>query len=400
MAVSTHRRTMGRTLAFSLKLPGGKVLAIPEDLPMGQDVGDGQYVYAQKLVTPRGTTEQHFQVYVPKGVLPDGAYELTVTADAGADLETDLFVADYQTSWAYGATFTQDTPDRTICAPSTADSAISVAAYVLHDDPFFYPFGKTGELAGYSGRGPRLDGVPGIEIAAPDNPMSLAPPKDNGSSSAILTPFGGTSGAGPHVAAGVALLRQLFPKETGPELRQRLIGGARNDAFATKDKQTTFGAGKLDVAASAGLTVADGPAPVVDLRAIRSAAATVRLDPLVMDDEPEATLRARWDLDYDGTWDTGWEPLGPRDVPVSADSIVAAKVEVLDGQGNVSGDTVLLTVATTPIGNPDGGTGASPDGGSCGCSVPARGPEAPVSILAVGALAGLLARRRRVHGRR
>jgi subtilisin family serine protease len=397
LAISTHRRVLGRNLSFSLKLPGGKIIPVPDDLPGGQDVGDGQFVYSQRLTTPRQTDEQHFQIYVPKGTLPIGAYELTVTADPGPDLETELFIADYQTSWAYGATFTSDSPDRTLCAPSTADGTISVAAYVLHDDPFFYPFGKAGELAGYSGRGPRIDGDPGIEIAAPDNPMSFGTPRDMGASSATLTPFGGTSGAGPHVAAAVALLRQLFPKDDGPALRARLLGGARNDAFATPDAKTTFGAGKLDVAKAAGLSVFDGKVPVVKLLATRSAETTVRLDPLVTDDEPSAALRARWDLDYDGTWDTGWEPLGARDVPVTTDAVVAAKVEVLDGQGNVSGDTALLVVATAPIGGPDGGAGASPNGGgSCGCSVPGRGVGGPFAALfATAGLVGVMVRRRR-----
>jgi MYXO-CTERM domain-containing protein len=107
-------------------------------------------------------------------------------------------------------------------------------------------------------------------------------------------------------------------------------------------------------------------------------------------------MRARWDLDYAGTWDTGWEPLGARDVPVGPDTIVAAKVEVLDGQGYVSGDTALLSVASTPVGGLDGGTGANPNGnGSCGCSVPGQSAGgSALSLFAMAGLVGVAARRR------
>ncbi|MFB6350496.1 MAG: S8 family serine peptidase, partial [Bradymonadaceae bacterium] len=61
-----------------------------------------------------------------------------------------------------------------------------------------------GDLRPFSGRGPRIDGAPVIDIAAPDNPFVpiAATPRvvNAGWGRNWIHLFGGTSDAAPHVA--------------------------------------------------------------------------------------------------------------------------------------------------------------------------------------------------------
>lgn len=215
-----------------------------------------------------------------------------------------------------------------------------VAAYVLHDEKDFYPAGPAGALASYSSRGPRFDGAAGIEIAAPDNPLSTAPPdpKTKDETSVPWEPFGGTSGAGPHVAAAVVLAKQALPGVAADQIKKRLLDAARPEGGTS---ETTMGHGKLDIARALDADVADGTAPKVKLEP----AGEAKLRVTATDDELEGALSARWDLDYDGTFDTDWVPLGEMTIADAVEGVPhAVKVEVRDGQGNVGGATALLEV--------------------------------------------------------
>jgi len=100
--------------------------------------------------------------------------------------------------------------------PATADSAISVAAYNPLND---------GGINAFSGQGPRIDGRPDVDLAAPGSTVfsiSAFTPGD-------FTPFGGTSAAGPHVAGAAALLRQLLPGLDSGTCRAWLRAGAAQD---------------------------------------------------------------------------------------------------------------------------------------------------------------------------
>lgn len=386
-AVSLHWRGPERSLSLALRTPNGETIDLPEEAPEGLPHGDGKYLYVLNQTTPRGTHER-FVNLLTGGVVPatleTGAYELLVTLDDGAPLELDLFASDDVTSWAGGFSFEEDTPTRTLCNPSTSDATISVAAYVLHDEPAYYPAGVAGELARYSSRGPRFDGAAGIEIAAPDNPLSTSPPDPTGKvDGAIWSPFGGTSGAGPHVAAAVALAKQALPSARADEIKARLLDGARPDAAGT---ESTMGRGKLDIARALDATVASGSPPAVVLAP--SGAGKVRVT--ASDDEPESALSARWDLDYDGAYDTEWQPLGEMEAPAGA----VVRVEVRDGQGNLSGATAL-------VGDGDPAAAAPPpeaaaDDGGCGCRLAGdrRASSSSAGLALAFALGLALARRR------
>lgn len=397
LGFSTHHRSTGRMIAMKLTAPGLPPIDVPANAQNGLMIGNGMLLYTESQTTSRGTNEQHLQL-VRQGGLPLGAYGMSLTVDAGPDVEADVYVIDGRNSWERGAQFDSNTPTRTICEPATADNTISVAAYTLHDESAYNPSSKLGELASYSSRGPLLDGTNGIRIGAPDNPLSLAPPYFDPNDVGTYMPFGGTSGAGPHVAASLALLRQLFPSESAAQIKERVLSSARHDAFATQDALSTFGHGKLDVGAAAMLDIASGKAPIVRLTgpAKVQIGAPIVMDAKIDDDGPASELAARWDLDYDGVPDTGWETVVQKTVtaPLQA-GFFNAKIEVRDSQGNVSADTILveMTDAPAPMPSPTPNPMDPPKTqGGCGCVTSPSPPNA--AWLALGLL-WLLGRRRR-----
>ncbi len=385
---SMHYRGAPRTLSVRWTMPSGAAMDLPDSAETGVAGPEGSLVYVAAQTTPRGTHER-FVTLTRTTKLPMGTYGVAITLDAGASVPIDLFVGDDVNAWAYGLQFDADTPTRTVCSPATSEGTISVAAYVLHDALPFFPAGESGALARYSSRGPRLDGVSGIDIAAPDNPLTTQPPVD-GYEGPMFAPFGGTSGAGPHVAAAIALARQAEPKATAQEIRTRLLEGAR--AESEPGAATTFGHGKLDIAATVGGDVASGRVPEVRLRIEGVPHATGSVFAVVdaIDDEPAAGLTARWDLDYDGTFDTGWLALGRR--PISLATALpgerhGVKAVVRDGQGNVGGATLAFDVLAAPETALVGGDG-------CGCRTSGRTPSPAALLAAFGITVSALLRSR------
>lgn len=402
---SVHHRSPARGVRYAITLPGGS----PVDLPVnsrGTSLGDGYIAYAVSRTTPRGTAEMHFILSRTANVAA-GDYELRATLDGAAALPIDVYAGDDRHSWGGGLVFTENDAARTVCHPATSDRTLAVAAWTLHTERAYAGSSAQGELASYSSRGPRLDGDPAMDIAAPDNPMSTTLPEATRNIPyGAFTPFGGTSGAGPHVAAAAALLRQLFPMETAAQLRERIVTGARHDRYATTDAITLYGAGKLDLATAAGLTAPTGTPPSVHLEApLRSmVGGQARLSVTVTDDEPPSALRARWDTDYDGTPDTAWIALAPFALPTPSLGTVNLRVEVRDGEGYVRADTARIEVVAMLPPPPDAGTTAPPStpDGSCGCTVPGRASTTHLPwVLAL--LAGLqrasASRRRRVSSK-
>ncbi|AKU97450.1 peptidase S8 and S53, subtilisin, kexin, sedolisin [Labilithrix luteola] len=393
--LSLHQRGAPRKIALSVKTPDGKTVDVPADGTNGIDLGDGRQLLSYPYTTPRGTNESHVFLYAPQSSLPQGTYTVTATVDAGPPVEIDAYTGDDRTSWQAGITFEQGDPARTICSPSTGDKTISVGAYVLHDEPSFYATAAKGDLASYSSRGPRIDGEPKLGIAAPENPISLSPPSANGVE-VEYSPFGGTSGAGPHVAASVALLQQLYPTERAEVRKNRILSSGRRDSFV-KDA-TLWGEGKLDLAKAAELSIADGAPPKVRIKAVTPAYAgtPVKLSVEILDGTSPDKLTARWDFDYDGVPDTSWGGL-EIDMPSTEDTRrMNPRVEVLDANGNIAADTLLVDLndGKPPVVGATGPADSSDDG--CGCSVPGHDTGAlRTGALAVLAAGVMVARRRR-----
>ncbi len=387
-------RVAGRHVKAELTMPNGVVVDVPTEAFAPKLIGNKLALYGDIMQSSRGTSMVYFALGPDTNTitpLPEGDYKLTLTPDAGGALPVELFAADNVNSWSRGLMFTGNTAAGTICHPSTSDKTLSVAAYVLHDEPQFHPWASKGELAGYSSMGPRIDGDTGIDIAAPDNPLSTALPISGNPSQ--YTPFGGTSGAGPHVAASALLLRQLFPAEPGDRLRARIVDNARKAGEATQ-----WGAGKLDFAKAAGLSAPAGQVPLVTLTAPATApAGTFVAKVTATDDEPVTGLRARWDFDYDGKPDTEWIALGEQAIPAPEPQQRAVRVEVLDTQGNVGAATALLTIGAAEPAAPVAPAPAASDDG-CGCAT----PGASRTLWPLGGVLGLgllMVARRRLRSR-
>jgi MYXO-CTERM domain-containing protein len=373
--------------------PLSGVLTVPTASPItlpsssGQVDVAGRLLYADVGVTSRGTHAQHFVLLnSDQSALPKGAYSLELQASEA--VEADIYVGDATTSWAGGFSFETDTPSRTICHPATADSVITVAAHVLNDETGFYPRGKPGELAAYSSRGPLIGGGGGgIELSAPDNPPSTGIP-NNGALN-VYEPFGGTSGAGPHVAAALGLLAQVYPSEGAVGWKKRLLDGATPVAGGPAE---SWGKGKLNLAKALDLPDSSGKLAVITIEApgkIEVGEVMLRAK-VAEDDGPPSLQKFRWDLDYDGTPDTEFGGSPEQMLQVAEVGTRRVRVEVIAGNGTVAAATA--SIEFVPKGSLPRPNTAPPEESGCGCAHAGR-PDIASAMLALFGLA-LLRRRR------
>ena len=91
-----------------------------------------------------------------------------------------------------------------------------------------------------------MDGAHGVDMVAPDDPLSPVPGGDvEPASYGWYGRFGGTSGAAPHVAGAFALLKQARPSASVAELEQALIDAALQDLATGDLPDPDIGWGKL-----------------------------------------------------------------------------------------------------------------------------------------------------------
>jgi MYXO-CTERM domain-containing protein len=339
------------------------------------------------------------------GKLPQGTWTLKVQNPSSAKVLLLGYVGDGLTSWSDGVEFTKHTSkDHLVCFPATADSAITVGAYAGHVGlPYEDPGDTSGAFRSYSSRGKRIDGVSIMDLAAPDNPVVPLPRMKGLTELGTHMIYGGTSGAGPHVAGAVALVKQHAPSLDGLAVRDALRKGALADAQVGSVPSDSWGQGKLRIYSS--IYGKDPPAntpPVVRLKVDGPvhAGVPVTLTPEATDAEGGA-LEARWDQGYDGTYEGDFAPLGPHEVTFAEPGWHRVKVEVRDSGGLTAAAAVLVDVTpppadTTPAA--DGGTGAgmSDGDGGCGCAVGAApvGGGALALLLLLGLVAWSRPRRR------
>ena len=257
----------------------------------------------------------------------------------GNKLPLHGFVSDPASSWDRTIEYDKwEATDGTICHPSTANSALSVAAYGGE----FGPPEDLGMIRAYSSRGPRMDGFPVIDIAAPDDPYTpLARMKTGlmmGNRDIIggYTIFGGTSGAGPHVAGTLAILKQLNPSASPQILFEAVTLGAAVEAHMGQLPNKEWGFGRLNIYQShfGHLPPLNEP-PVAGLTVMRRGL-SVDLDASPSGDPEKGLLEYQWDFDYDGEFDTGWleSPKLAYDYPAAGSYVV--KLAVRDGGGAVA----------------------------------------------------------------
>ena len=380
---------------------------------------DGIVVYPTVQTTSRGTyfVDTVLYAYDPSSVaMPVGSWEVSIEGHADQDAQLDAYLMDEVSGWGQGVTFGEEvaTDTTTIGSPAVADACIAVGAYTGHpnteQEPWFRGDDPAGHVRYYSGRGPRIDGTPRLDIVAPDNPFAAAPRiADYGGGSipdGAFWVFGGTSGAGPHVAGVATLLAQTGLR--GEAIREAIRTGATHDATTESDSHA-YGAGRLNAAGALGVEAGAG-APTVTVEpvdAVVGEQVSLRLTASDPSDSPDE-LVARWDDGYDGTWDTDYELGLERVVVHDTVGTYPYKVRVRNRSGRVAEAVMWLEVGDAPEPQADAGleAGAGPDASTpsasdnsnddsdgCGCRVGARQP----SLMGLWMLVGLgwLAARRR-----
>lgn len=325
-------------------------------------------------VTSRGFAHLQFFLWNDDGSLPAGKWTLHVTTSTA----TTIFgrITDYISGWGVGVGWENPTVDHgTLVHPSTADVGIAVSASAGRWDDNGDST-TTGGVRGFSGRGPRMDGILALDIVAPDDPYAAisATPQfiEAGYERHWLATFGGTSGAGPHVAGAFAILMQAFPDEAPDALEARVLSNAvqtgLDASFGTEFPNAGVGYGRLDVFAALG-DQAPPPAsnrpPSVEVFAEildgESILNTIAVDP----DGDEISYRYDWD--HDGKFDTEWTP----DSIWRGSSADAqfARVEVRDVFGASRGALIEWPTTSAADDEPDAGPPAlSPPDNCDGCA--------------------------------
>ena len=157
---------------------------------------------------------------------------------------------------------------RSVASPATVPECIGVASYSTRANTYSGDMTPGSfDLSYFSGRGPRIDGTPLIDIAAPGNSDIIsAASQDGGYSFASYDIFGGTSAAGPHVAAATALLLQDEPTRSPDEIAQSITAGAVTDGYMGTLPDEEWGYGKMQIKDS--LIAADTTSPTAEVMVI------------------------------------------------------------------------------------------------------------------------------------
>lgn len=379
----------GNTLDVTLTSPSGQAEPLVFDAEP-RFVGTSTDAVAATLeTTSRGSTHAFVTIWSQEWQtesIEQGTWRVRLD---GASLPDRIRgrISDAWSGWALGVRWLEATRDlSTAVYPSTADSAFGVAAYAGRFDNEFGDDSRVGELRNFSGRGPRFDGAALVDLAAPDDPFAAfaATPEfvSSGWGRSWFMPFGGTSGAGPHVAGAYALLREKFPDEGVDALEARLISGA-NDRRTVPDlgsfPNSGWGHGRLDVYQ----TLFDDLRPVdLDSNLVVDADARFRDGILTIDasmsrDEQGRALLFRFDVGYTGEWDSLWQEQAVFEYSVDPSAVPeTVRVQIRVGKGEEVG-------AIVPVegfgGSDDAGEDAMPDMGGADLGVepaPARpGPR-------------------------
>ena len=208
---------------------------------------DGHEIYSYRSNSSRGTAKMDISITREGSSVVVGYWKLLITNNDD-ELETNGYILDDQSGWSGGAMFVDHiTDNKTITWPATADSSITVASYSTRNE-----YGQVvGALSDFSGRGPRIDDVNILDVAAPgDYDIISTASKDAGYPHGTYRWFSGTSAAGPHVAGTAALMLQADPSLSNEEVKQVLRDTARKDEFTGNVPNINWGYGKINASAA------------------------------------------------------------------------------------------------------------------------------------------------------
>jgi subtilisin family serine protease len=174
--------------------------------------------------------------------------------------------------WGARVSFQTPDPFYTIGQPASADNCIAVGAYTSSTNWTNYAgssinysiVGLLNDIAYFSSRGPRIDGLLKPNITAPGSAIISIRDRD-----VLFTPnnfwvdndgvvggdanyyvMQGTSMASPIAAGAVALLLQKYPGATPLQIYNAIQDNALSDSFTGSVPNNTWGYGKLDIDAA------------------------------------------------------------------------------------------------------------------------------------------------------
>ncbi len=228
-------RWIGDTSDVIVKLQVGSssFVTLPGD---GSTITIGtKSVYSNRSISSRGTVMM--VVYIASS--GSTTYNVRAVNTTASQKRVEGMLGDNGFAWSGLARWSSPTETNTATWPSTADSAIGVAAYKSKSN--------NTDINTFSGRGTRIDGVRTVDVAAPGSSVYSI-----GLNTSYVG-FGGTSSAGPHVAGAAALLLQADTSLRHRDVRRLLRAGAIADQYTGTVPNTTWGFGKLRINNSVGL---------------------------------------------------------------------------------------------------------------------------------------------------
>ncbi|MBK7631226.1 MAG: S8 family peptidase [Ignavibacteriales bacterium] len=214
----------------------------------------------------RGTESQfsNYGFYVLSG---NSTYYLKVVNTSNVDQPFHIY-----DRWGARVSFQTPDPFYTIGQPASADNCIAVGAYTsssswtnyIGSNISYSIVGSLNDIAYFSSRGPRIDGLLKPNITAPGSAIISIRDRD-----VLFTPnnfwvdndgvvggdanyyvMQGTSMATPIAAGAVALLLQKFPGATPLQIYNAIQDNSFTDSFTGSVPNNTWGYGKLDINAA------------------------------------------------------------------------------------------------------------------------------------------------------
>ncbi|MBI5544176.1 MAG: S8 family serine peptidase, partial [Deltaproteobacteria bacterium] len=250
------------SLSFSATFDGHTVELAP---PNGQTTLEGTSVFWQWSESPRNTRQLAFYLSSQAGLR--GQTMSFEVRNTGGPVTLHGYVTDSTSSWSGGSHWPADTTDEnTYGTPAVGDKTLAVGTYFV--DFIGSHFAK-GQLAYYSSRGPRIDGLDTLDFATPEDHITAmaglnTPP-------GALMVGGGTSNASPVAVGSAAVLWGLNPTLTAQELASKLRESAVAEAAMGPIPNDSWGRGKLRVfRAHTGAGAPANEAPVAAGRVTRT----------------------------------------------------------------------------------------------------------------------------------